>query len=92
MGNYENGKKIYSLSCMKCHNSGGVSMLTLDHSKPTKQTFKNKLGTYTNFDLYQIVRWGTFPIAGHKPYMPLYPVEKLDHQQLKDLVHYLTHL
>lgn len=89
-GDYDNGKKIYDLSCKSCHKRNGVSLLVLDDSKPTKKSFQNNLGSFKNSDLYQIVRWGTYPVAGHKPYMPLYPKEKMSIQQLKDLVTYLT--
>jgi len=89
-GNAFNGKNIYEMSCLQCHNHDGVSLLVLDHSRPTRGKFKRQLGKYSNFDLYQIVRWGTYPFSGHKPYMPQYPVEKMSHQQLADLISYLT--
>ena len=89
-GDYDNGKKIYDLSCKSCHKPNGVSLLILDNSKLTKKAFTKNLGSYKDSDLHQITRWGTYPHSGHKPYMPNYTLEKLSHQQLKDLETYLT--
>ncbi len=89
-GDYNNGRKIYEVSCKTCHKPNGVSFLILDDSKLTKQAFIKNLGSYKDADLHQITRWGTYPHSGHKPYMPNYTLEKLSHQQLKDLETYLT--
>ena len=44
----------------------------------------------SEMSVYEIVRRGTNPIAGYKPYMPHYTQEKLSNQQIEDLVAYIN--
>ncbi len=84
-GNPEKGKKIYELSCQTCHSEGGVSGMVLDQSKVTFQKFKKNLLKNTDYNLYQIIRHGTYAESGKPRYMPLYTKEKLSDQQVEDL-------
>ncbi len=43
----------------------------------------------SKLSIYHIIREGTYSEAGHKEYMPLYPLEKLSHQQVEDLRAYI---
>jgi len=88
-GNPENGKKIYQLSCMSCHQEGGVSGTTFEQTKLDFQKFKRNIGKKSDFNLYQIVRKGTYAGEGKPRYMPLYPEERMSNQQLEDLRAYI---
>ncbi|SFT77255.1 Cytochrome C oxidase, cbb3-type, subunit III [Lishizhenia tianjinensis] len=91
-GDAENGKLIYENSCLHCHDNARVTYLDLDKSKLDAQMFWKNIDNYTDKSLYQIIRYGTYPIAGRKQYMPLYPEEKMSNQQLEDLVAYIKQL
>jgi len=88
-GNAENGKKIYELSCQACHQKGGVSTVLLEDDKATMKKFVNHLSKNTDFNLYNIIRHGTYIENGKPRYMPLYPKEKLSDQQIEDLRAYI---
>tara|TARA_B110000503_G_C7160312_1_gene419362 strand:+ start:1113 stop:1625 length:513 start_codon:yes stop_codon:yes gene_type:complete len=72
-GNPENGKKVYELSCMSCHQDGGVSGAAFTNSKVDFQRFKRSIGKKTDYNLNDIVRKGTYAGQGKPRYMPLYP-------------------
>jgi cytochrome c len=88
-GNPSNGKKIYELSCMSCHQDGGVSGIAFTKSKVDFQKFKRSIGKKTDYNLYDIVRKGTYAGQGKPRYMPLYPKERMSDQQLEDLRAYM---
>lgn len=88
-GNPENGKLVFELSCQSCHQERGVSGMTLETDKVTFQKFKRHLSKNTDYNLYNIVRHGTYAGEGKPRYMPLYPEERLSNQQLEDLKAYI---
>ena len=88
-GNPENGKKIYELSCMSCHQDGGVSGVAFTNSKVDFQKFRRSIGKKTDYNLYDIIRKGTYAGQGKPRYMPLYPKERMSDQQLEDLRAYI---
>jgi cytochrome c len=89
LGNPENGRLIYELSCMSCHQEGGVSGMTFTNSKLDFQKFKRSIGKKTDYNLYDIVRKGTYAGQGKPRYMPLYTEERMSNQQLEDLRAYI---
>lgn len=91
-GNAERGKLIYENGCLHCHGNARVTYLNLDTEKLDAQMFWRNIDNYSDKSLYQIIRYGTYPIAGRKQYMPLYPEEKMSNQQLEDLVAYIRKL
>lgn len=88
-GNPENGKKIYELSCMACHQEGGVSGTTFEQTKADFSKFKRNIGVKADYNLYQIVRKGTYADHGKRRYMPLFTEQRMTNQQLEDLVAYI---
>lgn len=88
-GDPENGKKVYELSCMSCHQDGGVSGIAFTNSKLDFQKFKRSIGKKSDYNLYDIVRKGTYAGQGKPRYMPLYPKERMSDQQLEDLRSYV---
>lgn len=88
-GNPANGEKIYKLSCMSCHQEGGVSGTAFLDSKLDFQKFKRNIGKKSDYNIYEIVRKGTYAGQGKPRYMPLYPEERMSNQQLEDLRAYI---
>lgn len=91
-GDVENGKKIYESGCMYCHENSRVTFLNLnDDVLSGKYLWKHRKG-YDDLSVYQVVRWGTYPIVGRQQYMPLYTKEKMSKEQLEDLMSYIKEL
>ena len=91
-GDVENGKKIYESGCMFCHKNSRVTFLNLDDDVLSGQyLWKHRKG-YDDLSVYQVVRWGTYPIVGRQQYMPLYTKEKMSKEQLEDLMSYIKEL
>jgi mono/diheme cytochrome c family protein len=88
-GRPEVGRDIYELSCKNCHHENGESNLILDDSPFTFGKFKRNITKEGHFSIYQIIRYGTHPIEGHRPYMPHYTLERMSHQQVEDLRAYI---
>lgn len=88
-GNAENGEYIYKKACMHCHKHNGVTDLKLDPAKVTMRMFDKNLKKENDWNLYHIIREGTHPYAGYKPYMPLYTEERMSDAQIEDLISYV---
>ncbi len=88
-GNPENGKLIYELSCLHCHEHEVFSSYNLDHSKDTFKYLKKHFKKYTRYSVYQVARYGTSPLPGKRAYMPQYTKEKMSDQQMEDLRAYI---
>ena len=88
-GNAENGKLVYELSCLHCHENGRYAFFVLDDSKESFKYLKKHIGRYSHASLYQVARYGTSPLNGKRTYMPKYMEEKLSNQQLEDLREYI---
>lgn len=88
-GDPQNGRLIYELSCLHCHENQRYAFFHLDNSKYSFQYLEKHIPRYTRYSIYQVIRWGTSPIPGKKSYMPNYTLEKLSHQQVEDLRAYI---
>ncbi len=88
-GNVETGKKIYTKGCVYCHGGARVTYLDLGYDKLSANLLLKHLDDYTDYSLYQIIRWGTHPKAGREQYMPMYTNEKMSDQQIEDIIAYL---
>ena len=84
-GNKENGERVFEQSCMTCHAYGGPSQLVLENDRLTKRKFRRNLGKGNYWDLYTIIRGGTYAELGHQQYMPLYTLDRLSEEQFADL-------
>lgn len=82
---FENGKKIYELSCLHCHEGKKYSFFALDNSRKTFQFLTKKTQQGHKNSLYKITRHGTYPLNGKRAYMPHYPAEKMSDEQLINL-------
>ena len=87
-----NGAKIYERSCLHCHKNKRYSFFSLDKSKYsfTNLMTRTKAGGFGS--IHKITRHGTWPLAGKRAYMPLYPIEKLSEEQLVDLRIYIQNM
>ncbi|BDS10363.1 c-type cytochrome [Aureispira anguillae] len=88
-GDPKKGKAIYELSCLWCHNEKGVSHYLLDNTSISLQNLRSNLYKNSHFSLYYIIAYGTYSLPGHRPYMPHYPIERLNKQQVEDLKSYI---
>jgi cytochrome c553 len=88
----ENGKELFKRSCLSCHENKRVTYLNLIPDKLSAKYLLKNLDGYTDKNLYQVIRWGTYQKAGRKQYMPHYTKEKMSDQQIEDLVAYLKQL
>ncbi len=88
-GNPDIGKDIYELSCLHCHQQGGVSHYVLDSKALSFKDLAKSIPKNSHFSLYQIIAYGTYAIPGHKPYMPHFPAERMSKQQVEDLRAYI---
>lgn len=79
------GKEIYERSCQTCHRKYGCSQLILEQDKLTYAKFARHLGKNTKYNLYEIIRKGTYAELGHPQYMPMYPKERMSDWQIECL-------
>ncbi|MEM8528744.1 MAG: cytochrome c [Bacteroidota bacterium] len=89
MGNPTNGKRIYDLSCLHCHEDMRYSFFNLDDSDMSFNFLEKHIPRYTRYSLYQVGRYGTSPMPGKRSYMPHYTLEKMSNQQMEDLRAYI---
>ncbi|MCB0652123.1 MAG: cytochrome c [Saprospiraceae bacterium] len=89
-GNADTGETIYDQSCMHCHSSNNVTRFIIDEEKTNFNFLKNNMvNKDSGFSLYHIIPYGTYATPEHKPYMPLYPLERMSKQQVEDLRAYI---
>lgn len=86
------GRDLYQLSCLHCHQAGGVSHYVLDNSALSFRHLQRMIPKDSHFSLYQIIAYGTYAIPGHRPYMPHYPEERMNQQQVEDLRAYIEQM
>lgn len=92
IGNLENGKLLYELSCLHCHGQKKFSQFALDDTGLSFQFLIKHFPTYSRYSVYQVARYGTSPLPGKKAYMPNYTKEKMSDQMLEDLRAYIKHM
>lgn len=88
-GNPDNGKHIYELSCMHCHENKRYSYLHLDDTRQTAKYLKANFDNRAHSSMYMVARHGTPPLMGKRAYMPHYPLERMSNQQVEDLRAYI---
>lgn len=88
-GDPEKGALLYETSCLHCHHNARVTYLDLDKDVLSAQYLWNNKEGYDDESIYQVIRWGTYPITGRKQYMPLYTEERMTDQQIEDLMAYI---
>lgn len=91
-GDPDNGKLLYELSCLHCHEKERYSFFKLDQAKTTFQYLEKHFPKYTRYSVYQVACYGTSPIPGKKAYMPNYTLEKMSNRQMEDLRAYVEQM
>lgn len=89
IGDPGRGRQLYVASCQHCHRPNGPSELVLDDSRLSLKLLKRNLHRKNQYSLYYLLRIGTYSVAGHKPYMPHYTLERMSDQQAEDLRSYI---
>lgn len=87
-GDLVKGKFLYDHACLSCHKDGRVTHLKLDNDKLSGRLFVQNMEGYSDKSLYQIIRYGTYTMAGRNQYMPRFTKEKMSDQQIEDLMAY----
>ncbi|MFT6718418.1 MAG: mono/diheme cytochrome c family protein [Sphingobacteriales bacterium] len=85
----EDGKFIFEKSCQTCHSSNGPSKLKLEGEAGLAILKKNLYDFDSRYNLFTVVRYGTYPKPGKKAYMPQYTQEKMSDVALKSLAAYI---
>jgi len=88
-GNAERGQLIYDLACLHCHAPGQYTFFKLDDSRFSFQHLDKHIPRYTRYSIYQVIRFGTSPMAGKRTYMPNFTLQKMSDQQVEDLRAYI---
>lgn len=88
-GDAENGRLLYELSCLHCHERQRYSFFELDNSDMSFEFLLKHLPRYTRYSAYQVIRYGTSPLNGKRAYMPHYTLEKMSNSQVEDLRAYI---
>ena len=88
-GDPERGEAIYRLSCMHCHEPGGITYFILDYERLTFQLMSHNMTRYTMYNMYHVARYGVPSYLGERAYMPNYTLERLSNQQAEDLRSYI---
>jgi len=83
------GKEIFERSCLTCHRKYGCSQLILEQDKLTFAKFGRNFNRNTKYNLYEIIRKGTYAAPGHRQYMPMYPKERMSDWQIECLRAYM---
>ena len=82
--NIENGKAIYVLSCLSCHQTDRATSLTLANSAVTYQLLNDHTDFGANFSVYNAIRNGIKASPG-KGYMPNFSLQRMSNNQMRDL-------
>ncbi|MFK7932664.1 MAG: c-type cytochrome [Saprospiraceae bacterium] len=88
-GDPANGKLIYEASCLHCHENQRYTFFNLNDTPLSHKFMTKHIPRYTRYSLYQVSRYGTYPLPGKRAYMPLYTAEKMSNQQMEDLRAYM---
>lgn len=89
-GDAANGKLIYELSCLHCHENKRYSLFELDNNEMTFDYLERHIPRYSHASLYQVTRYGVRPLYGKRSYMPQYTAEKMSDQMVEDLRAYIV--
>ncbi|MFB6307310.1 MAG: cytochrome c, partial [Flavobacteriales bacterium] len=88
-GDQQKGKFIYENSCLHCHAPGKSTRFELDNSQLTFRFLEKKLHKNSKYNLYKVIRKGTQPLKGYRPYMPHYTKNRMSREQTSHLIAYI---
>ncbi len=82
--NIENGKAIYVLSCLSCHQADRATSLTLANSAVSYRLMSDHTDYDADFSVYKAIRSGIKASPG-KGYMPNFSIQRMSNNQMRDL-------
>lgn len=90
-GDVENGKHIFTYSCLHCHGQKGLVKwpYIFGFNKHTFKIFKRYLERDHRFSIYNAIRKGSYKPNKKRKYMPLFSKETMSDQQIEDLKAYI---
>jgi len=90
LGDASKGKVIYEQGCMHCHDpQRNITNLGLEDAVLSFRQLNRNMSSTKDMSIYEITRKGTYSIAGYKPYMPHYTLDRMSDQQIEDIAAYI---
>jgi mono/diheme cytochrome c family protein len=83
------GAAIYELSCLHCHEPGGITYYVLDQSRLSFSHLRDHLSKHGMYNLYHVTRDGVPSLLGERAYMPNFTLERMTDKQVEDLRAYI---
>ena len=89
INNFNNGLKLYKLSCLYCHQNGRYTHLQLDSGEKSFELLKKHFDDDSMHSMYDAHRYHPASKA-NKPTPPHYTDERMSDQQLQDIRFFIT--
>lgn len=89
LNSYQNGKRVYRLSCLHCHAGKRFSNFKLDRSQKTFNFLKKHLDTDSRYSIYDALRYSPGSKA-NRSNIPHYTAQRMSDQQIQDLRFYIA--
>lgn len=89
INNFNNGMKLYKLSCLYCHNNGRYSHLHLDSSEKSFELLKKHFDDGSTHSMYDAIRYNPGSKA-NKSMPPHYTAERMSDAQIQDLRFFIS--
>jgi mono/diheme cytochrome c family protein len=83
--NAETGKLLFEKSCLHCHGAEGASEHYFGDKASTWEELAGKFRGISKKSIYGLLRLGTHPEDGKRPYMPNFTKERMSDRQIEDL-------
>lgn len=87
--NADSGKLVFEKSCLHCHGAEGASEHYFGDKDSTWEELARKFPGSSKKSIYGLLRLGTHPEDGKRPYMPNFTKERMSDRQIEDLRAYL---
>ena len=89
LNSYQNGKRVYKLSCLHCHANKRFASLKLERSQKTFKFLKKHLDSDSRFSIYDALRYSPGSKA-NRSNIPHYTAQRMSDQQIQDLRFYIA--
>ncbi len=89
LNSYQNGKRVYRLSCLHCHANKRFSSFKLDRSQKTFNFLEKHLDTDSRYSIYDALRYSPNSKA-NRSNIPHYTAQRMSDQQIQDLRFYIS--
>lgn len=89
LNSYQNGKRVYKLSCLHCHANKRFSNFKLDRTRKTLSFLKKHLDSDSKYSIYDVLRYSPGSKASRSS-SPHYTAQRMSDQQIQDLRFYIA--